>query len=133
MLVLTPQQQRRRQIARAFKRARLRIGQAKGNKPDRDPVYLEWIRLQPCLLAPDCKCRDLSVPFFLRVIEAAHTGQHGFSQKASDYEAIPLCRWAHQEAKDAQGKNRNWFEKHGLDWEKILAELRQRYEEERAA
>ncbi len=136
MPVLTAQQQRRRKNGRAFKCERARIGRVKGNQPDRDPLYLEWIRLQPCLVfqtTGTCHCRDLSVPFFLRVIEAAHTGPHGFGQKASDYDTIPLCRWTHQEAKDAQGKDRDWFEKHGLDREKILAELRARYEQERVA
>jgi len=55
-------------------------------KPVRDPVYLKWIRSLPCI---ECKSR--------RQVEAAHTGPHGMSQKASDYSAIPLCRKHHQE------------------------------------
>jgi hypothetical protein len=136
MPVLTERQQRRKKNERAFKRERARIGQIKAIEPERDPLYLAWLRLQPCTVFArfgTCHCRDLAVSYFLRVIEAAHTEPHGMNQKASDYDAIPLCRWMHQEAKDEQAKSRNWFAEHGLNRKQIIAGLRARYEQERAA
>jgi len=133
MPVPTVQQQRRRKNARAFKRERRRIGAINGNKPARDTEYLAWIRTQECI-QPGCTSKNLHKWTEAGAwTEAAHTGPHGMRQKASDYDAVPLCHFHHQEAKDAQGKDRNWFEKHGLDRERVIAELRARYEQGRAA
>ena len=52
--------------------------------PARDWKYRAWIRSFPCVA-----CGALPR------VEAAHTGDHGISQKASDYSAIPLCRHCH--------------------------------------
>ena len=128
---------RKKAAAKVFKKERKRIGAIKGNKPERDPKYLAFLRTQECV-RPNCKCKK---PYWspealsarLRKVEAAHTGPHGKSVKAPDPEAIPLCRWAHQEAKDAQGKSRTWFEDHGLDRDKVIAELHARYKAERKA
>jgi hypothetical protein len=37
-------------------------------------------------------------------VEAAHTGPHGISQKASDYTCIPLCHEHHRTGNDALDK-----------------------------
>lgn len=54
-------------------------------KPVRDPQYLKFLRLLPCVCCT--KTRN---------VEAAHFGARGMSQKASDLDALPLCRWCHQ-------------------------------------
>jgi len=59
-------------------------------KPPRSPKYLAWVRQKPCAVAG---CRFGA--------EAAHTGSHGISQKASDYSAIPLCSNHHRTGTDA--------------------------------
>jgi hypothetical protein len=145
---MSARQQRRKKNARAFKRERTRIGQVKGTKPARSKDYRRWVASLPCLMCwlaewlavlggalqlRDLILRDVFVPKQTTNSEAAHSGPHGIGQKASDYDVIPLCHFHHQEAKDAQGKSRHWFEEHGLDREKIIAELRARYERERAA
>ncbi len=53
--------------------------------PDRDPKYRAYIRQHPC-----CACGSE------HRIEAAHIGPHGISQKASDYDCVPLCFRCHQ-------------------------------------
>lgn len=146
MHALTERQQRRRRNNRAFKRERKRIGAIKGNKPARDKDYLGWIAALPCLICwlvewlaiwrgemylSDLTLRDVFVPRQTTNSEAAHTGPHGMSVKAPDSDAIPLCRHHHQEAKDAQGKSRNWFAEHDLDRDAVLTDLRAQYEAER--
>ena len=126
----SPKEEARRKAAIAAKAERRQWADAKGTRPARDPAYRTWIAHQRCI-RPYCLCKtdDGMVPE-LRRVECAHTGPHGIAQKASDYDCIPLCRWAHQEAKDAQGKSRAWFEEHGLDRDSIIADLRRRYAEE---
>ena len=133
----SPKEEARRKAASAAKAERRQWADTKGTRPARDPAYREWIAQQACI-RPNCLCRidaaTSAVPYrlsrFLRRVECAHTGPHGIAQKASDYDCIPLCRWAHQEARDAQGKSRAWFEEHGLDRDAIIADLRRRYAEE---
>lgn len=52
----------------------------------RDPKYRAFVRSFPCAVCG----RHYG-------IEAAHTGPHGISQKASDLTCIPLCREDHRE------------------------------------
>jgi len=65
----------------------------RGVKPVRDPKYLAFLRTFPCVVC----CGT-------RWIEAAHFGAHGTSQKASDLDALPLCRAHHQTGKHARHK-----------------------------
>lgn len=58
-------------------------------KPVRDAAYLKFVRSLPCL---GCGRRY--------GVEAAHTGPHGLSQKASDLSCIPLCRYGCHRAFD---------------------------------
>jgi hypothetical protein len=55
-------------------------------KPVRDPAYRAWIRTFPSVIS---KSR--------RRIEAAHTGPHGFGQKASDLNCVALTKDEHSE------------------------------------
>lgn len=136
-MIPSAKQVRRRANERGFRKLRKLWARVKGDRPARDPEYLKWLRSKRCI-RPGCRCRAPywskdALSIALRIVEAAHTGSHGISQKASDYDAIPLCRFAHQEAKDAQGKSRTWFEDHGLDREAVIASLRAKYESERTA
>lgn len=56
------------------------------HKPVRDPQYLKYIKLLPCLAC-------------LKTwgIDPCHTGPHGTGQKSCDLSAIPLCRKHHRE------------------------------------
>jgi len=51
---------------------------------ERDPVYLSWIREQPCIV---CDAPGPSDPHHL---DSSGTGTRG-----SDYEVIPVCRACH--------------------------------------
>lgn len=53
-------------------------------KPARNEAYRRWIKRFPCLACGST-----------RMVDPAHTGPHGISQKASDYSCIPLCRTCH--------------------------------------
>lgn len=58
-----------------------------GNKPVRDPAYLRFIRLLPCIACGRQKWG----------MQAMHTGPHGIGQKASDLDALPGCLACHRE------------------------------------
>lgn len=58
----------------------------KPEPPERSRKYLDWLKRFPCIACgTDRKPRD-----------PAHIGMHGLSQKASDFDALPLCRACHQ-------------------------------------
>ena len=54
--------------------------------PARSSAYLAWLRTQRCIVNND-SCA--------RAIESAHTGPHALAQRASDFDAIPLCGSVH--------------------------------------
>ncbi len=54
-------------------------------EPVRDPAYLKYLRQLPCVTCGTSRRRR----------EAAHIGAHGIGQKASDLDALPLCRECH--------------------------------------
>lgn len=82
-------------------------------KPSRDPKYLGWIRTQPCLI-----CLSTSQ------VEAAHTGPHGISQKASDRAAVPLCIRHHRNASNSyHSLGKNFGAMHGIDLHLVTREL----------
>lgn len=58
-------------------------------KTVRDPVYLAWIRAQPCVFCGSAPPN-----------EASHHGLRGMGLKASDHEAVPACRRCHQRHHD---------------------------------
>ena len=63
------------------------------NKPARNALYRAWIRSLPCVACGS-----------MLNVEAAHTGPHGLTQKASDYTCIPLCHAHHRTGNDALDK-----------------------------
>lgn len=108
-------------------RSRLRIWV----KPARDPQYRRWIKSLPCFA---CGRNWL--------VDPAHTGPHGISQKASDYNCIPLCRDCHQSYDKAPydfQHVRSWDMPavlaifHHLYLLKTGRDVRERFEERRAA
>jgi len=68
-------------------------------------------------------------------ITAHHAGDHGASQKAPDRTAIPLCDWHHQHGPHAiHGKlGKRFWEFHGLDRDKLIKELNDRFDQERTS
>lgn len=59
----------------------------KPQPPERSAEYLRWLKRFPCIACGEArKPRD-----------AAHFGSHGISTKASDFDALPLCRACHSE------------------------------------
>jgi hypothetical protein len=65
----------------------------KPSKPERNPQYLRFIRMFPCV------CCGAN-----RNIEAAHFGPRGLGQKSSDLTALPLCRWCHRTGPESYHK-----------------------------
>lgn len=62
-------------------------------RPERNPDYLRFIRRLRCIVCSSPKH-----------IEAAHFGPRGLGQKASDRQALPLCRRHHQTGNDSYHK-----------------------------
>ncbi|HVP49875.1 MAG TPA: hypothetical protein VMT56_01500 [Candidatus Bathyarchaeia archaeon] len=99
-------------------------------KTGKDAAYLKWIRKQRCIV-----CETFTEPLDkpgMGVIEAAHTGIRGLSQKAPDRQAVPLCRFHHTISPLSYHPYFKWFWSYWeLDRDKIIRELNERYEEER--
>jgi hypothetical protein len=105
------------------------VRSATKHKTGRDSLYLDFIRSLPChvcdgpthwgLLLP--RCQDGPT-------EAAHVGRRGLSQKSPDRETIPLCAKHHRLGKDSHHKlGKKFWWHHGIDREKLIAELQAYY------
>ena len=83
-------------------------------KPARNPLYLAWIRTQPC-----CVCGSK------RAIDASHTGPHGSGHKSPDSSAMPLCPKHHRTGDDSYHRlgPRKFAQKHNLDIPAIVRKL----------
>lgn len=135
MIALTEKQLRRRAAAKAARRDRRRVGALKGNKPVRDKSYRSWIASLNCIV-PGCTSVNLHKWTAAGAwTEAAHTGPHGISQKASDYSCVPICHWHHLESRDSYHKlgERKFEAHHRISIKEIVKVLRARYEAGRAA
>jgi hypothetical protein len=88
--------------------------------PERDATYLAWIRTQPCEV---CKCESRS--------EAAHTGDHGLGQKASDLNAIPLCATCHRIGPQSYHRlgGRAFERTHGVSCAQVVTRLNAKWRE----
>lgn len=92
-------------------------------KLGKDPEYLAFIHTLPCTLLCD-RCEGL--------VEAHHAGDHGFSQKAPDRTALPLCAWHHRTgAFSAHVLGRRFWGFYKIDRQKLVAELNAQYEASR--
>ncbi len=81
-------------------------------KPARSARYLAWIRTLCCFFCGAARA------------EPAHTGIRGLGQKASDYEAVPMCRRCHDGYHDhALSFWSHW----GLDRLQVIHKLNERY------
>lgn len=91
----------------------------KAVKPVRDEDYKRFIRQLPCLIC----LKQWGT-------EAAHTGDHGIGQKASDLSCIPLCVKHHRRAPDSYHKlGRVRFEaRHKLNIAGYVAEFNHFYQ-----
>lgn len=67
--------------------------------------------------------------------EAAHVGEHGFSQKCPDRQAIPLCGLEHhREGPESVHKmQKRFWARHRISKRRIIAALNRQFEMERAA
>lgn len=89
-------------------------------KPGRNRDYLAFVRSLPCVVC--------HVDPGERVIESAHTGPHGLSQKASDYSAVPLCSPCHRTNRDSNhALGKKWAEHHQIDLRGLTAGLRRTF------
>jgi hypothetical protein len=94
----------------------------------RDFAYLSWICSQQCVV-----CESQHVAQFNRSY-AHHAGQRGLAQKANDRTAIPLC-WRHHDRNSSQSIHtlgKEFWRRFGIDRVKVIEELNERYENERA-
>ena len=78
-----------------------------GKAPERDPNYLKFIRLCPCIA---CGLHRWGM-------QAMHTGSHGIGQKASDLDALPGCPACHRELQEIGPVKFQW--KYHLDFEAL--------------
>ena len=95
-----------------------------------DPKYLAWIRTLECCV-PGCTSKNLHKwdKAAGSITEAAHVGERGLSQKSSDRETIPLCAHCHRTGKESHHvMQKRFWEHHGLDRDKLIAELNARYD-----
>lgn len=78
----------------------------------RNSMYLNWIRRQPCLKCSTIPCH------------AHHTESGGMGIKGSDYSAIPLCAYHHATLHATTSKRGDWTTE---ELKVILEELRSKY------
>lgn len=82
-----------------------------------DPVYLEWLRQQPC-----CACGGWGpcVPH--------HRTGGGVGRKNHDHSAMPLHAHCHRQFHDANGHFKGWDRLRRSEWQDtMIAEHRVRY------
>ena len=68
------------------------------NRVGKDPKYLAFLHTLPC-----CVCESYGVEQWTPT-EAAHSGEHGLSQKCPDNEALAICKHHHTDGPLAQHK-----------------------------
>lgn len=74
-----------------------------------DPAHLAWVRTLPCVVSLGCG----------GVVQAHHsTAGRGLSQKAPDWESMPLCAKHHREFHDARGYFGGWDKRWRRDWQR---------------
>jgi hypothetical protein len=87
----------------------------------RDEDYLAFIRLWPCLVcwgdAQEILRRNPRYSYHqVKPTEAAHTGEHGLSIKAPDFQTVPLCEIHHRGIKGLDRLGPHRFEqKYNID------------------
>lgn len=114
----------------------------------KDGLYLAFVRRFPCVICwgfprvhtPLGTCQvyweyelEHHNPSQETPTEAAHVGIRGIGQKCSDRETIPLCARHHRTGKDsAHVLGKGFWQHHSLGREQLIANLNQKYEEQRS-
>lgn len=86
----------------------------------KDPEWLETIKSMPCIVCGKAPPSD-----------AHHLREGmGMGQRASDYAAVPLCKWHHQTSDDPfdpsyHGNVKEFRRKHGSDIDLLAKTIRQ--------
>lgn len=99
----------------------------------RDPVYLAWLRRQPCAARHLGGCSGPIEAAHIRFSDAAAGRVNpGMQRKPDDRYAAPLCSGHHREGPQAQhrGGERAWWSSIGLDVGQVLADLWSRFQQE---
>lgn len=86
-------------------------------KTKRDPLYLVWMRTQPCT-----KCGLVS---FYMGTHAHHVATGGMGIKCDDDRSIPLCNEHHAQIHNGMKKS-GWWTQEELD--EIIAKLKRNYQ-----
>ncbi len=98
------------------------------DKLGKDKVRLAFVHTLPCaargVKGSPCGGR----------ITAHHAGTHGISQRADDDTAIPLCQAHHDRGRkfSVHTLGKNFYEHHGLDRERVIAETQKLFLERAA-
>jgi hypothetical protein len=95
-------------------------------KRPRDFAYMAWITCQTCAV-----CESQHKPQFSKSY-AHHAGQRAFGRKADDRTCIPLC-WKHHDRGSSvsiHSLGKRFWGVYGLDRNRLIAELQERYEAE---
>lgn len=103
--------------------------------PKQDPEFMEFVHEFGCVVChegillrdgPSCRIQQSRT-------EGAHVGARGLGQKCEGREVLPLCGIEHHrlgpQSHHVLGKR--FWEAHGLDKDKLLAELNELFEAER--
>ena len=80
--------------------------------PSRDWKYRAWVRSLPCAAC------GATVD-----VQAAHTGDRGLGQKASDYSCVPLCRSCHAEYDNGLESSALFEAASGIEMRRIVERL----------
>lgn len=116
-------------------------------RPGEDPEYLDFIRTLPCVICwgypgvhtPLGTCQPYwdyefkhGQPSQLSKTEACHFGPRAYGTKSPDKTALPFCGIEHhREGPYSHHRlGKRFAAHHGLDVEKLIAELNRRYDEE---
>jgi hypothetical protein len=93
-----------------------------------DPVYLTFIRAQPCVV-----CESMGMTQTSRT-EAAHVGVRGLGQKCSDHDTLPLCELHHSRGTDSHHRlGRHFWRHHFLNRLKLIRLFNERFEREQGS
>ena len=86
-------------------------------KREQDKKYLEWMRLQACIVTEPCSV----------LVVAHHISAGGMGTKCSDYETVPLCNEHHREIHD---KGKKTFQaKYSIDLKEEAERLKGEWDE----
>lgn len=89
----------------------------------RDPRHLAWIRTLPCAVSGEYPTEAAHISF---ADKRYGKPERAKGRKADDRFVLPLTARLHREGPDAQhktGKERDWWERHGIDANALANDL----------